>query len=178
MLRGAKVGLRSRIEADVAILESELYDDVVTRSRADSRPWVPRSPGMASSPFALREPADDSACFSVIALDDHERLAGDALLWGIDLHNRSAHVGIALLPGFRGQGLSVEVLHLLCRYGFVVRGLHRLQMETLVDNDAMLAAAGRLGFEREGVLRGAAWTNGHFTDEAVLGLLASDWKDS
>ena len=100
---------------------------------------------MASSPFALREPADDSACFSVVALDDDERLAGDALLWRIDLHNRSAHIGIALLPGFRGQGLSVEVLHLLVRYGFVVRGLHRLQLETLVDNEAMLAAAGRLG---------------------------------
>ena len=57
-------------------------------------------------------------------------------------------------------------------------GLHRLQVETLVDNAPMLAAAARLGFERDGVLRGAAWANGQFTDEAVLGLLASDWSDS
>jgi RimJ/RimL family protein N-acetyltransferase len=178
MLRGMKVGLRGRIEADVAILEAELYDDVATRSRADTRPWVPRPPGLASSPYAVREPADDSACFSVVALEDHEYLAGETLLWGIDLHNRSAHVGISLLPQFRGQRLSVEVLHLLCRYGFVVRGLHRLQVETLVDNAPMLAAAARLGFERDGVLRGAAWANGQFTDEAVLGLLASDWSDS
>ena len=178
MLRGAKVGLRGRIDADVAILEAELYDDVATRSRADTRPWVPRPPGLASSPYAVREPADDSACFSVVALEDHEYLVGETLLWGIDLHNRSAHVGISLLPQFRGQGLSVEVLHLLCRYGFVVRGLHRLQVETLVDNAPMLAAAARLGFERDGVLRGAAWANGQFTDEAVLGLLASDWSDS
>jgi|GEM_PF-347743 RimJ/RimL family protein N-acetyltransferase len=178
MLRGAKVGLRGRIDADVAILEAELYDDVATRSRADTRPWVPRPPGLASSPYAVREPADDSACFSVVALEDHEYLAGETLLWGIDLHNRSAHVGISLLPQFRGQRLSVEVLHLLCRYGFVVRGLHRLQVETLVDNAPMLAAAARLGFERDGVLRGAAWANGQFTDEAVLGLLASDWSDS
>ena len=178
MLRGAKVGLRGRIDADVAILEAELYDDVATRSRADTRPWVPRPPGLASSPYAVREPADDSACFSVVTLEDHEYLAGETLLWGIDLHNRSAHVGISLLPQFRGQRLSVEVLHLLCRYGFVVRGLHRLQVETLVDNAPMLAAAARLGFERDGVLRGAAWANGQFTDEAVLGLLASDWSDS
>ena len=123
------------------------------------------------------DPSDDAACFSVVELAG-SALVGEALLWGIDLHNRSAHVGIALLPSFRGQGLSVEVLHLVCRYAFVVRGLHRLQMETLVDNESMLAAAGRLGFEREGVLRGAAWTNGHFTDVAVLGLLASDWRDS
>ena len=108
MLRGAKVGLRGRIDADVAILEAELYDDVATRSRADTRPWVPRPPGLASSPYAVREPADDSACFSVVALEDHEYLAGETLLWGIDLHNRSAHVGISLLPQFRGQRLRTR----------------------------------------------------------------------
>jgi RimJ/RimL family protein N-acetyltransferase len=168
--------LRSRIEADVAILDAELYDDVDTRSRADTRPWVPRPPGLPSSPYAVREPADDAACFSVVRLDDRECLAGEALLWGIDLHNRMAHVGISLRPRFRRQGLSVEVLQLLCRYGFVVRGLHRLQIETLADNPAMLAAAARAGFVQEGVLRGAAWTSGQFTDEAVLGLLAADWR--
>ena len=178
MLQGKKTRLRSRIEADVAILEADLYDDIGTRSRADTRPWIPRPPGLPSSPYAVREPTDDAACFSVVALGDEECLAGEALLWGIDLHNRSAHVGISLLPRFRRQGLSIEVLHLLCRYGFVVRGLHRLQMETLVDNAAMLAAAARAGFVREGILRSAAWTTGQFTDEAVLGLLASDWNDA
>jgi len=37
MLRGDKVGLRARQEADVPLLHSELYDDVATRSRADPR---------------------------------------------------------------------------------------------------------------------------------------------
>jgi RimJ/RimL family protein N-acetyltransferase len=174
MLRGEKVGLRARRETDVPVLHAELYDDVPTRSRADSRPWRPLGP--VASPYAVGEPADDAACFSVVRLADDE-LAGEALLWGIDLHNRSAHLGLSLRPGLRGQGLGGDVVRVLCRYGFHIRGLHRLQLETLADNAAMLRAAGRAGFTREGTLRRAAWVSGEFVDEAILGLLASEWRE-
>jgi RimJ/RimL family protein N-acetyltransferase len=64
------------------------------------------------------------------------------------------------------------VLRVLCRYGFGIRGLHRLQLETLADNNAMIAAARRAGFELEGTLRSSAWVDGAFADEVILGLLA------
>ena len=41
MLRAGKVGLRARDEADVAVLHAELYEDIATRTQADSRPWRP-----------------------------------------------------------------------------------------------------------------------------------------
>ena len=94
----------------------------------------------------------------------------------VDLHNRAAHIGISLRPAFRGRGLGVDVVRVLCRYGFAVRGLHRLQVETVAANIAMIQAASRAGFTREGTLRRSAWANGDFTDEAVLGLLAAEWK--
>jgi RimJ/RimL family protein N-acetyltransferase len=53
---------------------------------------------------------------------------------------------------------------------------HRLQIETLADNAAMIAAATRAGFAREGTLRGTSWVDGAFADEAVLGLLAAEWR--
>jgi len=175
MLRGQKIGLRARHEADGPILHTELYDDVATRSRADSRPWRPVSPGSAAAPYAISEPADDVAFFSVVDLAGEE-LAGEAVLWGIDLHNRTAHLGLSLRPSFRGRGLGVDVVRVLCHYGFTVRGLNRLQLETLADNTAMIRAATRAGFTREGTLRGAAWVTGAFADEVILGLLATEWK--
>jgi RimJ/RimL family protein N-acetyltransferase len=42
----------------------------------------------------------------------------------------------------------------------------------------MIAAASRAGFAREGTLRHSAWVNGDFTDEVILGLLATEWEDS
>jgi RimJ/RimL family protein N-acetyltransferase len=159
----------------VPILQAELFDDVETRSRADDRPWQPISPDSEAAPYAVGPPSDDAAIFSVVRLDTDE-LAGEALLWGIDLHNRWAHLGISLRPGFRGLGLGVDVVRLLCRYGFATRGLHRLQIETLADNQAMIRAAVGAGFVPEGTLRRAAWANGDFFDEVVLGLLADEWK--
>jgi RimJ/RimL family protein N-acetyltransferase len=174
MLRGKKVGLRARHETDIPILQAELYDDVATRSRADSRPWRPIPPGSAASPYAVADPTDDDALFSVVELSGDE-LAGDALLWGIDLHNRTAHLGISLRPSFHGRGLGADVVHVLCHYGFAVRGLHRLQIETLTDNAAMIRIAAKAGFTQEGVLRNSSWVDGAFVDEVILGLLVTEW---
>ena len=176
MLSGEVTGLRARYDSDIPVLHANLYDDVETRVRADSRPWQPIPPG-PGSPYVVTGPDDHAACFSVVLLANRE-LAGEALLWDIDLHNRTAHIGISLLPEFRGRGLGTDVVRVLCRDGFAIRGLHRLQAETLADNVAMIAAAGRAGFRREGTLRRSAWVNGDFADEVIFGLLATEWEDS
>lgn len=64
----------------------------------------------------------------------------------------------------------------LCHYGFAVRGLHRLQVETLADNFPMITAATKIGFTPEGTLRRSAWVSGAFVDEVILGLLSEDWE--
>ena len=174
MLRGEVAGLRAREDSDVPILHAELYDDVMTRVRADSRPWRPVPAGAAGSPYRVEGRDQDSAAFSVVHLASGE-LAGEALLWGIDRHNRSAHLGISLRPGFRRRGLGTDTVRVLCGYGFAILGLQRLQAETLADNAAMIAAATRAGFVPEGTLRRAAWVNGRFADEVILGMLAGDW---
>ncbi len=173
MLHGDMVGLRARQDSDIPLLHADLYEDVATRSQSDSRPWRPIP--LADSPARVTGAAEDAAIFSVVLLDTDE-LAGDALLWGIDTHNRAAHLGISLRPAFRGRGLGSDTVRVLCRYGFEVRGLHRLQIETLAGNAAMLAAAARAGFTREGTRRQAGWVTGQFADEAILGLLAEEWS--
>ena len=87
----------------------------------------------------------------------------------------AAHIGLSLRPSFRGRGLGIDTVRLLCRYGFEIRGMHRLQVETLADNDAMIRAATQAGFTREGTLRQASWVTGAFADEVILGQLVSEW---
>ncbi|MFG3053405.1 GNAT family N-acetyltransferase [Kitasatospora sp. NPDC048239] len=174
MLQTERVALRARHDEDIPVLQAELYNDIATRSRADTRPWLPIPPG-APSPYAVADAPADVAFFSVVDTASGE-LAGEALLWGVDTHNRTAHLGLALRPAFRGRGLAGEALTVLCRYGFTVRGLNRLQVDTLADNLAMVAAARRAGFALEGTLRRSAWVCGAFEDEVVLGLLAEEWR--
>jgi RimJ/RimL family protein N-acetyltransferase len=176
MLRGELTLLRARTEEDARTLHAELYEDVATWVRSDQRPWVPIPFGPASPhwPAETAPSATDAGVFAVTEQATGE-LAGEAALWGIDLHNRSAHAGISLRPAFRGRGLGTDVTRVLCRYGFTVRGLRRMQLETLADNAAMIAVAGRLGFTREGTIRGGAWVNGQWADEVIFGMLDSEF---
>ncbi|GGJ51855.1 hypothetical protein GCM10010121_073470 [Streptomyces brasiliensis] len=162
---------------DVPVLHAAFHDDVAGRTRTGSGPWQPISAGSPHSPFAVTEPSEQMAPFSVVDLAS-QTLAGTALLWGVDTHNRSAHLGLSLLPAYRGRGLGSDTVHALCEYGFAVRGLHRLQVETLADNAAMIAAAESTGFTVEGTLRRTAWVYGAFMDVVVLGLLAEEWSGS
>jgi RimJ/RimL family protein N-acetyltransferase len=172
MLRGEVAGLRAQEDSDVPVLHAELHDDVATYVRADSRPWRP-IPASAESPVRAAG-SRDSAVFSVVQLATGD-LAGQAMLWAIDLHNRSAHVGVSLRPAFRGCGLGTDTVRVLCRYAFAILGLQRLQIETLSSNAAMIATATQAGFVPEGTLRQSAWVDGQFADEVILGLLARDW---
>jgi RimJ/RimL family protein N-acetyltransferase len=175
MLSGELIGLRAQLDSDIEVFETELLTDVDTRMRSDTRPWRPVAPGSAGSPYRTSPGGQsDDANFSVVELATGD-LAGEASVWAVDLHNRSAHLGISLLPAFRGKHLGTDVVRVLCRYGFAVRGLYRLQVETLADNHAMIAAATRAGFVPEGTRRGAAWVDGSFADEVILGLLATEW---
>lgn len=173
MLSGEDILLRARLESDLPLLHAGLYEDVATRIRGDSRPWVPLAPDAPGSPFAAGPGDDSAAVFSVVNRADAQ-LVGEALLFMINHHNRSAHVGLALLPDWRGRGLAVQVLRVLCRYGFAVRGLQRLQLETLADNEPMIRAAARVGFVEEGRLRSSRWVDGSFVDELLFGLLAGE----
>jgi len=177
MLRGELTLLRARRDDDARILHADLYEDPEAWVRSDTRPWVPVpfGPGSPHWPGEEAPAATDPAVFAVAELATGE-LAGEAMLWGIDLHNRCAHIGISLRPAFRGRGLGADTVRALCRYGFALRGLHRLQLETLTDNHAMIAVAVRLGFTREGTIRGSSWVNGGFTDDVIFGLLAEEFN--
>ena len=177
MLRGEKVLLRSRIESDVKVLHVELYDDVLTRVQTDTRVRRPLSPDSELSPFRMSDPTEQFVSFSVEELSENHELAGAAVLHMIDNYNRSAHIGVSLRPAFRGRGLGVDTVRVLCEYAFRVRGLHRLAIETLSNNDAMLRTAQRVGFVREGVWRKAAWVNGSFVDEVFFGMLVEEWGE-
>ena len=174
-LHGELIRLRARQESDTATLHVELHDDVHTSVRAGRAPWRPVPPDVQRSQYRPIESNAAQASFAVVELAT-DRLAGTAGLWGIDAHNRSAHLGLSLRPLCRGKGLGTDIVHVLCYYGFTVLGLHRLQIDTLADNHAMITAAERAGFTRETRIRQCAWALGGFVDEIVLGLLAGDWK--
>jgi RimJ/RimL family protein N-acetyltransferase len=180
MLHGRLVTLREIRRSDLAVMHRELASDVVTASLANVEPWRPVSLARREAEFdrSLTEPeTPEHVRFAVQERgDDGAELIGTCGLWQVDLHNGTGHVGIQLVPSVRGRGLGTDVVRVLCHYGFVVRGLHRLSLETLGNNQAMRAAARRAGFVEEGRIREAAYFLGERVDEITFGLLRSEWR--
>jgi RimJ/RimL family protein N-acetyltransferase len=174
VIRGELTGLRAHTDSDIEVFETELLTDVETRIRATGRPWLPVAPGAPDSPYRQAENRNAVIRFSVVELATGD-LAGEAVISGIDLHNRHAEIGLVLRAACRGRGLGTDVVRVLCHYGFAIRGLHRLQITTLADNHAMIAAAVRAGFVLEGTTRDAAWIDGAFADGVTLSLLSHEW---
>jgi ribosomal-protein-alanine N-acetyltransferase len=80
-------------------------------------------------------------------------------------------IGIALFPEHRGQGVGTIAQRLLVQYLFDITPAHRLEAYTEVENIAEQRALEKIGFEREGVLRGTIFRAGTWRDNIVYALL-------
>jgi RimJ/RimL family protein N-acetyltransferase len=169
VLVGQRVTLRAVRPDDVPVLEAWLADPALWQLTRDA-PVAPRPRADAERSWLAADPAVAS-----FAIEVGSRLVGACGLFAIDLHNRSADLGVWLGDAVaRGHGYGREVVRLLVDYGFRLRGLHRLQIETLATNAAMRALADGAGFRLAGTLREAAWVDGRFVDVLRYDLLAGD----
>jgi RimJ/RimL family protein N-acetyltransferase len=180
MLHGETVLLRELRRADVEVLHGAFQTDPAMHAVVSETPWRPSSVEhrLAELDRRLAGPQDEgTVSFAVQRRDDpNDRCLGSCLLWGIDTHNRTAHLGVTLVAAARGRGLGREIVNLLCEYAFVHRDLHRVQLETLESNSAMSQVALACGFMQEGRRREAAFVTGARSDEVIYGLLATEWR--
>lgn len=166
------------------VLLRELRDDDVGWIVAASRdPLIPRF---------TRVPADNSASdvrafllaqsalrttnreLHLLAAEPGGTRVGMIGLHHVEATDRSAHVGYWTAREARGRGLTTEALRLLAAWSFSALGLERLELRADVDNVASQRVAERVGFTREGVLRGAEWRPGGRRSLVVFGLLADE----
>jgi RimJ/RimL family protein N-acetyltransferase len=85
-------------------------------------------------------------------------------------------IGIALFPEHRGRGIGTEAQRQLVDYLFATTPVHRIQAGTETGNVAEQRALERVGFRREGVLRGVGIRAGQWRDGVMYGLVRDDWS--
>ena len=106
--------------------------------------------------------------------------ANGALLGALALHRRvdepgKAAVGYWLAPEARGRGVATGAVQLLVRWAFDVEPeLVRMELLTLVGNEASGRVALRAGFTREGVLRRYLPFRGDLVDAVMFARLRDD----
>ena len=88
-----------------------------------------------------------------------------------------AELGYELFEKFRGQGYMTEAMKALVAFGFQKMSLHRIEAQIDPHNQGSIRVVQKLGFEKEGILRGHHRDpEGQFHDTTVFALLKPDWE--
>ena len=106
-----------------------------------------------------------------------EQVSGAAIgtcqLLNINWIHRSAELQIRIGDeNYHSRGFGAEAVNRLTTFGFTDLNLHRIYLNVFSSNVRAIRAYEKCGFQREGVLREAAFIDGQWGDVFVMSLLS------
>jgi [ribosomal protein S5]-alanine N-acetyltransferase len=170
----AEVEVRPARPEDAALLHFWRAEKTVRRYQ----PLAPLSTAQLRAELAARR------------ADDLWRNRGDRFDWIILVHRQPAgwitlvvhswehglaECGYSLSTPFQGRGLMQRALTRLINDLFARTRLHRLEARTALGNVASQRVLERLGFRREGTLRGYFQLDGEWVDNYLFAIVKEDW---
>ncbi|HUR85567.1 MAG TPA: GNAT family N-acetyltransferase [Solirubrobacteraceae bacterium] len=170
--------LRVRIphEDDAAGLYRHASDREVTKWFS----WGPYNSESEARSYLARLPAQRARGEQLDLVVEHLE-AGPIGVSGLSEfapRDRRATLGTWLGREWWGTGANRECKALMCHVAFDVLGLERLGAYANVDHGRSQRALERVGFEREGILRGFHRHGERSLDVAIFSLLREDWLAS
>ncbi|MGH3861551.1 GNAT family N-acetyltransferase [Actinokineospora sp.] len=141
-------------------------------------PWVDRIVDTESAGAWLQNYADQQAAGKgrIFGIRVGGELLGGALFRTFDLRFANCEVGVWLAPEAMGKGLVTRAVRLMIEWAVEERGMARVEWQAAAGNERSLAAAKRIGFTRDGVLRQAFPHRGARHDIEVWSILADEWR--
>jgi RimJ/RimL family protein N-acetyltransferase len=113
--------------------------------------------------------------FAIETLDG--RMIGGCSLENASPENRNAILGIAIGDrAFWDGGYGTDAMRVLCRFGFEIMNLHRIQLDVYGNNPRAIRVYEKVGFTREVTKRQALYKYGRYHDVHVMGLLEGELR--
>jgi ribosomal-protein-serine acetyltransferase len=110
------------------------------------------------------------------AIVDSGRIVGVIGFHGIDWQHRSTSIGYWLAEDAQGRGTMTRAARAMVDRALRVWGLNRVEIRASIENERSRTLIERLGFQLEGIARGAFRLADGFHDDAVYAMLAADWR--
>lgn len=173
-LRGPTMTVRIPVPGDATALYRLASDPEVTKWFS----WGPYQETAEARAYLDRLPAQRERGTQLDLLQVHHTLGpvGITGLSEFSYRDRRAMVGTWLGKDAWGIGANTEGKALMAHLAFELLGLARLGAYANTDNGRSQAALEKVGFKREGVLRGWHRHGDRQLDVAVYGMLESDWR--
>lgn len=103
------------------------------------------------------------------------RLMGQVMFALVIRYNvQSSRLSYSIFNNYWKHGYGKEVVGAAVKFAFSKMQLHRLELEILPNNRASIGLAKSLGFQYEGIRRGAVYLNQKWLDHSIYALLAED----
>lgn len=185
------IELPSRLEGLRCVLRPYRSGDgvaifrAVERSRDDLKLWVDWTDQYLveddSERYARRMAAKwtarESLNLGIWSLDETEMYGGIGI-HGFDWTVPSGEIGYFLHGDARGKGVATEALRPLVKLAFTEIGMNRLWATCDAINQGSWHLLDRVGFKREGHLRGERRNpQGGIRDTFVYGMLSREWRE-
>ncbi len=97
---------------------------------------------------------------------------------GFNYWNRTDNrgsIGFDLAQAYWRQGIMREALRSILNFGFINMGLHRIEADASIYNEASIGLLNSIGFQQEGIQREQYYEDGTYHDLVLLALLEMDW---
>lgn len=113
----------------------------------------------------------DVRIFSIV-VNSNNQLIGSCSLRHINTIHRNAELQIRIGElDYQNKGLGSEAIQLLVDYGFNHLNLIRISLQVFANNHRAIRAYEKCDFQREGLLRKAAYIDGRYIDIVMMSIL-------
>jgi RimJ/RimL family protein N-acetyltransferase len=102
---------------------------------------------------------------------------GNIGLHGIEPENRRAELGVIIGDQrYWGQGYGTDAIRTMVTWAFEYLNLNRISLRVFAYNTRAIRAYEKAGFQREGAMRQARYTDGEYYDEIIMGVLRDEFR--
>ena len=170
ILKTERLSLRP-LEAEDATAIHQMMSDVEVMAFWDSEVIDDPTLTIDIVQSQLEEIAREEARYWTMQLAADGGFMGVCDLSEIDRRHSRADVGFMVARRYWGGGYTFEAMHAVIGHAAQALRLKRLQARTHLGNVRSMRLLDRLGFKREGLLRGYVERDGERRDVVLYGLL-------
>jgi len=170
LLEGKTVNLRVLEKEDLALFAEWVnnpdfygeYDYLDQKTRTEIEKKFENSPPEKRKFIVQKK---DGTRIGTIAMEQHSDYGG------------FLEIGFNIVPNERRKGYCSEAVKIMVDYLFLSRSMVRIQARTDTRNLSSQRVLEKAGFQKEGLIRKAAFIRGDWRDLFIYSILREEWKE-
>jgi [ribosomal protein S5]-alanine N-acetyltransferase len=169
--------LRESVPEDAADLFSFLSDPEVQKYDDPSVPMGDISEAAAAIQSSRQRFADKLGIHWAVVLKAENRVIGGFAFYFFERRYYNADIGYTVARPYWRRGIATEAIRALMQFGFETMHLHRINVDTRMDNIASVGLMAKLGFRHEGARRECIRSaDGSYQTWGLFGMLEDEYR--